>query len=271
MPDWFALLYYGSLTIDATADTDGDGYSMLAEYQRDTDPLICDQIVAGGISRRRAAVALVNLAGYPQYTISCNPAGLFDVQSGAVPTGTVIQTASLSGANSGYTFSYWTVNGVRQADALGRALNQVAFTVTTDMVAVACYFANDADTDGDGIPDWWEGLYFGALTNTATADPDGDGYDLAAEYSRDASPLIVDHIVAGGVSRRRADTALVNLAEFCRYEIDCNPAGLFNTQVGAVATGTVVRTASLSGATSGYTFGYWTVNDARQADVWAGR
>src|SRR5262249_19653115 len=31
------------------------------------------------------------------------------------------------------------------------------------------------DSDGDGLPDWWEVQYFGNLTQTTNGDPDADG------------------------------------------------------------------------------------------------
>jgi hypothetical protein len=46
-----------------------------------------------------------------------------------------------------------------------------------------------ADSDGDGLPDWWEQLYFGDSTNAvAGADSDGDGHDNYAEYTAGTDP-----------------------------------------------------------------------------------
>jgi len=41
-----------------------------------------------------------------------------------------------------------------------------------------------ADSDGDGLPDWWEALYYG----DPTGDPDGDGLDNLGEYENGADP-----------------------------------------------------------------------------------
>ena len=39
------------------------------------------------------------------------------------------------------------------------------------------------DTDGNGLPDWWELKYFGVLTGTdPNADPDHDGVSNLHEY-----------------------------------------------------------------------------------------
>jgi len=46
-----------------------------------------------------------------------------------------------------------------------------------------------ADTDGDGLPDWWEELYFGGATLAmATGDEDRDGQDNAEEYGAGTDP-----------------------------------------------------------------------------------
>ena len=45
------------------------------------------------------------------------------------------------------------------------------------------------DTDGDGLPDWWETENFGDLTHTATGDEDGDGFTDLEEFLSNTSPL----------------------------------------------------------------------------------
>jgi hypothetical protein len=46
-----------------------------------------------------------------------------------------------------------------------------------------------ADTDGDGMPDWWEQQYFGGSTNAgANVDNDGDGVGNYAEYVAGTRP-----------------------------------------------------------------------------------
>jgi len=46
------------------------------------------------------------------------------------------------------------------------------------------------DTDGDGLPDWWELAYFGGTTTaSAGADTDGDGATNLQEYQAGTDPL----------------------------------------------------------------------------------
>jgi hypothetical protein len=48
---------------------------------------------------------------------------------------------------------------------------------------------DESDTDGDGLPDWWEVLYFSSPTAAVPiADPDGDGWDNAKEFSVGGHP-----------------------------------------------------------------------------------
>jgi hypothetical protein len=45
------------------------------------------------------------------------------------------------------------------------------------------------DTDGNGLPDWWELKYFGVLTGTdPLADPDHDGVSNLNEYRTGTNP-----------------------------------------------------------------------------------
>jgi hypothetical protein len=53
--------------------------------------------------------------------------------------------------------------------------------------------STDPDTDGDGLPDWWELQYFANATNAApAASPDGDVYTNLEEYRRAMNPAAFD-------------------------------------------------------------------------------
>ncbi len=48
------------------------------------------------------------------------------------------------------------------------------------------------DSDGDGMPDWWEKKYFGNLSRDGTGDYDGDGLTDLQEYLHGTNPLKID-------------------------------------------------------------------------------
>lgn len=51
------------------------------------------------------------------------------------------------------------------------------------------------DTDGDGIPDWWERLYTGNVTNmVANTDDDGDGHSNLEEFITKSSPSSAESV-----------------------------------------------------------------------------
>lgn len=53
--------------------------------------------------------------------------------------------------------------------------------------------AGSPDSDGDGLPDFWEHIYAPDLTTlNGTGDNDGDGLSNAAEFARDSNPLVAD-------------------------------------------------------------------------------
>jgi hypothetical protein len=64
---------------------------------------------------------------------------------------------------------------------------------TNNPVAVSGRVTNvnivlDRDSDGDGLPDWWEMDNFGNLGQTASGDGDGDGVNNLGEYRQGSDP-----------------------------------------------------------------------------------
>jgi len=60
-------------------------------------------------------------------------------------------------------------------------------------LVVEAGFVPFVDTDGDGLPDEWELVFFGGITNAvATADTDSDGRNNLQEYLAGSHPLIKD-------------------------------------------------------------------------------
>ncbi len=85
-------------------------------------------------------------------------------------------------------------------DAYAGKLGQgVSFTTNANRTADYPFYA---DSDGDGMPDWWEGLYGldpsgGDANNGAWGDPDRDGLCNAAEYLAGTDPRRADSLGYG--------------------------------------------------------------------------
>ncbi len=196
-----------------------------------------------------------------------NPQGIFADQNTYPPAGSAVHTIVAPLSGSGYNFAYWTVNGVIATDIVGQARTRVDFAILQDTTAIATYLPPGADTNADGVADYLQWFYFGALTNGPTSDTDGDGFTLSDELSRGYNPVIRDEIADGGVMMRVSDTSTYHDQSALKYyEIRSDPQGIVTVQSGYAPTGTNVITPSIPyGASSGYYFGYWEVNGVRQA------
>ena len=119
------------------------------------------------------------------------PAGYF-LESTPVDSGTVYTSKTAPVAFDAQRFAYWKLNGVRQADAQGRAVNPVKFTATENTTLVAVYTMGTLDSDLDGILDFFEFEFYGDLTKTASSDTDLDGFSFFSEYLLGFHPTVVD-------------------------------------------------------------------------------
>ncbi|MBN1676665.1 MAG: DUF11 domain-containing protein [Kiritimatiellae bacterium] len=109
----------------------------------------------------------------------------------------------------------------------------------TASAALLIYEAND--TDGDGMPNWWETLYWGHHTNgVPTDDSDGDGLVNTQEYivgssPLESSPFEIETFTRDGeqltvtfqsrVSRRYVCEATTNLVEAIWTNVGAEAAG----------------------------------------------
>jgi len=188
VPDWYQYQFYGSLT-NAASDTDGDGWTLLDEYIRGYNPIISDIILDGGISQRSGALMIADGRQYVNYWLASIPFGVVNYSTN-VPLSTVVQ-ADITGMAPGYAFGYWSVNGVRQQDANGAALNPISFAILNASTVATAYLYNPtADSNGNGLPDWWEAYYFGSPTGAdANADNSGTGMNNLQKYLAGLNPL----------------------------------------------------------------------------------
>jgi hypothetical protein len=201
---------YGTLANGPTSDTDGDGFTYTEELARNQSPRVPNQLMAGGVSRRRGALIYVDTTGRLPYRLRSVPATILD-QTEYHPAGTTITVADRANTGlGGYTFTWWTLNGARQEDPSGTVRTGFSFVITQPADVVGHYLDPAADTDGDGLLDRIELTYYNTLAHNAASDTDGDGFTFAQELTRAQSPQVRNEYVSGGISRRRSGQFTIN-------------------------------------------------------------
>ena len=263
--DWFEYRHFGDLGQTLSADPDSDGFTNGQEDGLGQEPTIADLVEDGGISFASAGMATFADTSLIKYAIRSEPIGFVSGQTAYAELGSKVTTASLHGETNGYHFSYWTVNGTRQASPTGVAGSLASFTLNGTTEVVAHYLPSAEDADADGIMDWFELNQFGNLAQGPDGDPDGDSFTNARESALGQEALVKDLVEDGGVSF--SASALVSYAsdDMVNYVIKSDPVGFVTTQEASSNLNSLVTTANLHGETNGYQFAYWTVNGVRQA------
>ncbi|MBM3859157.1 MAG: hypothetical protein FJ395_05855 [Verrucomicrobia bacterium] len=265
VPDWFKLHHYGTTSISATNDSDADGLTLFDEYTRDTHPNLVDNIADGGISRRTSELIGFRNPGYVWYSEESDPPGIIANQLILVTnTLRVLPDVRTNGTALGYAFAEWQTNGVRVADALGRAVGGLTIMVATDITATAVYMPTSRQTTGDGVPDWFKWQFYAATNVTADSDTDADGFTLLQEYNRDYHPNVKDAILDGGISGRASGLIFVFVPYF--YRVESSPPDIIPTISDFVQYGTKIQTTNAPSQSGGSIFGHWKVGGLRQAD-----
>ncbi len=264
--DWFEQHYYQTLANGAESDSDGDGYTLIEEYRRDYHPNISESILEGGVTIASSATIdyISDLVALSK--IYSEPAGLVTATSQYVYKGTLINLPDKAGANGNYRFVCWKLNGVRQADVFGRSVGGLSYIITENTDAVAHYVDSSADTDDDGVADWFEYFFCGNLDKGADYDGDGDGYTLIEEYRRDYDPNSADLVLEGGVTIASSAILDYNSSNVARSTVKSDPDGIFATTWQYVYKGTVINLPDKAGANGNYRFICWKLNGVRQTD-----
>ena len=182
-------------------------------------------------------------------------------------TAATYSTVTAPAVFDSYRFIYWTFSsapGIAYRDAWGRSLNPPAVLLLEATTATAHYLPDALDSDGDGIPDWFEIEYYGSLANDADSDTDGDGLTLLQEYTDGTHPLYANSSHAGGVSTADSELITCNLANYASYTIGSDPTGIVS-QTAFGPPGTGVTTPDLAANPD---FAYWTLDGVRQTDAW---
>ena len=201
---------------------------------------------------------------------------LFQVDQVSEPTGFVSQASALeqgasfssvnpSLSSNGYTFGYWTINGVRQTAPDGRSLTRVSSVINATSTYKAYYFQSTADTDSDGVLDWFEYRMFGDLTRQPNDDSDGDGYSNKREGELGQDALVPDEVEGGGIAGRLSTGFVYADTTMVLATVKSAPSGFVNESSNFLEQNSSLSTINLHGAVNGYHFAYWTVNGVRQA------
>jgi hypothetical protein len=262
--DWFEWRNFGTLYQGQQDDADGDGFTNGQEDALGQEPTIFDEVEDGGVPARRSATFVYADTSMVKYTMKSDPLGFVDTTERFVEINGTTTSANLHGESNGYTFAYWSVNGVRQAAGAGVAVSQVTTRVEDTTVAIAHYLPTTEDSDGDGVADWFELNQFGDLNSGPQDDADGDSFTNAQEEALGQEATILDEVEDGGVTARRSPAFVYADTSMVAYLIKSDPLGFVDQTAGFVEQNASVTTPSQHGESNGYTFAYWSVDGVRQ-------
>ena len=88
-----------------------------------------------------AALVFLPIAANAQVTFEqkSSPAGLFTTSTTSKSLNESVSTSTASLTSSSYSFTHWTINGVRQSVPDGQAKTKSTFSITENTVAIAHY------------------------------------------------------------------------------------------------------------------------------------
>ena len=195
------LYWYGTTDIAMDCDTDGDGRTFAEEIAAGTNPLMADADVEGPVRYGDGELTLYNPFDYQPAVMTTRNGGTVTTNSCEyLRPGTVVTTSA--GSPSSSTFAYWTRNGEPCRDAWGRALDQISFSMGTQLETLEAVQVADAD---ERMKLYW----YGTTEVAMESDTDGDGLTFAEEIAAGTNPLMADADVEGPV--QVADGRLVML------------------------------------------------------------
>ncbi len=192
--DGWEIYWYGDLSKNASSDTDNDGFTFAEELAAGTDPLMPDESLPGGIVWQDGALVQYNPDNLQPYTIRSEPEGaLFATVRDYLKPGQVIPIPySGTQGTQGTGFAYWTIDGVRQADRHGRALDTLSVTMPNTAIEIVAVSESD-EAKRNSL--YW----YGTASVAQNSDTDNDGFTFAEELAAGTDPLMPDESLPGGI------------------------------------------------------------------------
>ena len=195
MPDWWEQEYgLNPLVSDAEGDADGDNVSNLAEYQQGRNPAANESLTeVVAIS----GAFFLNTVGTRLDSDSDGIQDGWEIAHGLDPLrNDVNEDPDGDGRTNLEEYNAGTdpqIDDWRGPSSVGSPL----FLADTGGIPGP----RTRDTDGDGLPDWWEIQYgLNPLLNDAGGDVDGDGVSNLAEYNSGGNPRVQERPSVVGMS-----------------------------------------------------------------------
>lgn len=248
LADGYEIYWYGNLAYGPASDTDNDGKTFAEEIAADTNPLFPERHEEGPVKYADGALLFYNPYGYAPYTIRSEPEGaLFATISGYKRPGEqIVSSDSYVASVSSSSFAYWSLNGARQADAWGRAVDSVSIVMPSNAVEIIAVAESDYNAR---MSLYWYG-------NAATAmdsDTDNDGKTFAEELSSGTNPLFPERYEEGPVNYADGVLLQYNPYNLQPYTFRSEPEGaLFETVSDYARAGSQITFEKPSGD-----FAYW--------------
>ncbi|HTS18574.1 MAG TPA: LamG-like jellyroll fold domain-containing protein [Verrucomicrobiae bacterium] len=179
IPDWWRAQYFGgdgTMTNSqscALCDPDGDGVDNLQEFENGTDPTNYYNNVLPGLAivSGNGQTGLTNMFLPEALLVSVTNTNGAPFTNAPVTFAVTVGTGQLAGSTNATTVSSLSVHTDTNGNAAVYFLlpgtfdttNQITVTATSDAGTTQVVFNamtySALDSDGDGIPDWWDNLY----------------------------------------------------------------------------------------------------------------